>query len=131
MSNVSAFEWGGSFSRLSPLVCRGSTVGDQGHKAEIFLSLNMPREDVRQYSCLDKKVEQFFKAPFKFCLRGPLDSVKSYTPACHCIVLYCIVSIYLYSASCSAHQLEALPVRETQREESSVERTKRRTWHTS
>src|SRR6218665_1632442 len=38
-----------------------------------------------------------------------------------CIVLYCIVSIYLYSASCSAHQSEALPVRETQREESSVE----------
>ena len=31
--------------------------------------------------------------------------------------LYCIVSIYLYSASCSAHQSEALPVRETQREE--------------
>src|SRR6218665_3544736 len=34
------------------------------------------------------------------------------------IVLYCIVSIHLYSASCSAHQSEALPVRETQREES-------------
>src|SRR6218665_3886937 len=34
------------------------------------------------------------------------------------IVLYCIVSIYLYSASCSAHQSEALPVRKTQREES-------------
>ena|SRR6218665_3407449 len=33
------------------------------------------------------------------------------------IILYCIVSIYLYSASCSAHQSEALPVRETQREE--------------
>src|SRR6218665_3876785 len=48
-----------------------------------------------------------------------------------CIVLYCIVSIYLYSASCSAHQSEVLPVRETQREESSLERTKRRTWHTS
>src|SRR6218665_1904927 len=41
------------------------------------------------------------------------------------IVLYCIVSIHLYSASCSAHQSEALPVRETQREESSLERTKR------
>src|SRR6218665_1293732 len=26
------------------------------------------------------------------------------------IVLYCIVSIHLYSASCSAHQSEALPV---------------------
>src|SRR6218665_1084785 len=48
-----------------------------------------------------------------------------------CIVLYCIVSINLYSASCSAHQSEALPVRETQREESSLERTKRGTWHTS
>src|SRR6218665_1581702 len=32
------------------------------------------------------------------------------------VVLYCIVSIslHLYSASCSAHQSEALPVRETQ-----------------
>jgi len=40
--------------------------------------------------------------------------------ACTCIVLYCIVSIHLYSASCSAHQSEALPVRETQREENSV-----------
>src|SRR6218665_2571492 len=48
-----------------------------------------------------------------------------------CIVLYCIVSIHLYSASCSAHQSEALPVRETQREESSLERTKRGTWLTS
>jgi len=26
----------------------------------------------------------------------------------NCIVLYCIVSINLYSASCSAHQSEAL-----------------------
>jgi len=30
---------------------------------------------------------------------------------------YCIVSIHLYSASYNAHQSEALPVRETQREE--------------
>jgi len=37
-----------------------------------------------------------------------------------CIVLYCIVSIHLYSASCSAHQSVALPVRETQREESNA-----------
>jgi len=35
-------------------------------------------------------------------------------------VLYCIVSIHLYSASCSAHQSEVLPVQETQREESSL-----------
>jgi len=42
-----------------------------------------------------------------------------------CIVLYCIVSIHLYCASCSTHQSEALPVQETQREESSLERTKR------
>jgi len=28
-------------------------------------------------------------------------------------VLYCIVSIHLYSVSCSEHQSEALPVRET------------------
>jgi len=42
------------------------------------------------------------------------------------IVLYCIVSIHLYSASCSAHQSEALPVRETQREESGLERTQLR-----
>ena len=34
------------------------------------------------------------------------------------MTMYCIVSIHLYSASCSAHQSEALPVRETQREES-------------
>jgi len=45
--------------------------------------------------------------------------------------LYCIVSIHLYSASCSAHQSEVLPVRETPREESSLERTKRGTWLTS
>src|SRR6218665_2179508 len=45
--------------------------------------------------------------------------------------LYCIASIHLYGASCSAHQSEALPVRETQREESSLERTKRGTWLTS
>ena len=36
------------------------------------------------------------------------------------IALYCIVSVHLYSASCSAHQSEALPVRETQREENSL-----------
>ena len=34
------------------------------------------------------------------------------------IELYCIVSTHLYSASCSAHQSEALPVPDTQREES-------------
>jgi len=35
-----------------------------------------------------------------------------------CIIFYCIVSlsIHLYSASCSAHQSEALPVRERPRE---------------
>ena len=42
--------------------------------------------------------------------------------------LYCIVSIHLYNAFCSAHQSEALPVRETQREESSLKRMKRGTW---
>src|SRR6218665_604804 len=31
------------------------------------------------------------------------------------VLLYCIVSIHLYSASPSAHQSEALPVRETQK----------------
>src|SRR6218665_1711060 len=36
---------------------------------------------------------------------------------CVCLYMYCIVSIHLYSTSCSAHQSEALPVRETQREE--------------
>jgi len=46
-------------------------------------------------------------------------------------ILYCIVSIHLYSASCSAHQSEALPVREMQREENSLERMKRDTWLTS
>ena len=47
------------------------------------------------------------------------------------IVLYYIVSIHLYSTSYSAHQSEALPVRETQGEESSLERTRRGTWLTS
>src|SRR6218665_1473204 len=42
-------------------------------------------------------------------------------------LLYCIVSIHLCSASCSAHQSEALPVRQTQREESSLEKTKKHT----
>src|SRR6218665_2107134 len=37
---------------------------------------------------------------------------------CHHCIVYCIVSIHLYSASCSSYQSEALPVRETQREES-------------
>ena len=45
----------------------------------------------------------------------------------HITVLYCIVSRHLYSASRGADQSEALPVRETQREESSLERTKRGT----
>jgi len=44
--------------------------------------------------------------------------------------LYCIVSLHLHSAP-SAPQSEALPVRETQREESSLERTKRGIWLTS
>src|SRR6218665_50445 len=38
----------------------------------------------------------------------------------YCIVLYCIVSKHLYSASCSAHQSEALPVRGTRREKRAV-----------
>ena len=46
-------------------------------------------------------------------------------------LLYCIVSIHLYSASCSAHQSEALPVQKTQREKRSVGRMKRGTWLTS
>src|SRR6218665_610621 len=45
--------------------------------------------------------------------------IISYSCAYNVLYLYCIVSIHLYSASCSAHQSEALPVRETQREESS------------
>src|SRR6218665_323400 len=44
------------------------------------------------------------------------------------IILY---RIYTFISSCSAHQSEALPVRETQREESNLERTKRGTWLTS
>src|SRR6218665_872474 len=64
---------------------------------------------------------------FRVCGQSYSNSVDQQAE----IVLYCIVSINLYSASCSAHQSEALPVRETQREESSLERTKRRTWHTS
>ena len=38
----------------------------------------------------------------------------------HIYVLYCIVSIHSYSASCNAHQSDALPVRETQREDSTT-----------
>jgi len=41
---------------------------------------------------------------------GALDGIT--------IVFYSIVSIQLYSAYCSAHQSEALLVRETQRDES-------------
>src|SRR5688572_5816491 len=48
-----------------------------------------------------------------------------------CIVLYCIVSINLYSASRSPHQSEALPVRKTQRKERGLQTTKRGTWPTS
>src|SRR6218665_468413 len=44
-------------------------------------------------------------------------------------LLYCIVSIHLLLLYIySAHQSEALPVQKTQREESSLERTKRGTW---
>src|SRR6218665_2336329 len=46
-------------------------------------------------------------------------------------LLHCIESIHLYSAYCSAHQSEALPVQKTQREESSLESTKRGTWLTN
>ena len=42
------------------------------------------------------------------------------------VLLYCIVAKHLYSASCSEHQSEALPMRETQREESRLEKTKNR-----
>src|SRR6218665_2473259 len=44
------------------------------------------------------------------CMYLCMHSVRMY--------LYCIVSIHLYGASCSAHQSEALPVREAKREES-------------
>src|SRR6218665_455735 len=43
-------------------------------------------------------------------------------------LLYCIVSIHLYSASGSVQQSETLPMQKTQREENSLERTKRGTW---
>src|SRR6218665_2625998 len=56
---------------------------------------------------------------------------------CYCVAKhalpYCIVftvSKHLYSAFHNAHQSEALPVRETQREENSLMRTKS-TWLTS
>src|SRR6218665_31509 len=68
-----------------------------------------------------------------FLLSGISSNIHNYTrthTAGH-RQLYCIVSINLYSAYCRAHQSEALPVRETQREERSLKRTKRRTWHTS
>src|SRR6218665_1522483 len=37
-----------------------------------------------------------------------LYCIVLYCIVLYCIVLYCIVSIHLYSASCSAHQSEAL-----------------------
>jgi len=46
-----------------------------------------------------------------------VEAQNGRTEIFNCIALYCIVSIHLYSASCSAHQKEALPVQETQREE--------------
>ena len=45
------------------------------------------------------------------------DSPGIASGICFSRVLYCIVSIHLYSASCSAHQSEAVPVREAYREE--------------
>src|SRR6218665_918050 len=47
-----------------------------------------------------------------------LLQVLYYSEALPTTALYCIVSIHLYCASCSAHQSEVLPVRETQGEES-------------
>jgi len=44
------------------------------------------------------------------------ESLASIT-AYHLLIMHCIVSIHLYSTSRSACQSEALPVRETQREE--------------
>jgi len=44
--------------------------------------------------------------------------------------LYCIVSMRLYSASCSAYQSKVLSVEETQSEGNSLERTKKDTWLT-
>ena len=49
-----------------------------------------------------------------------LYRIVLYCIVLYCIVLYCIVSIHLYSASYSAHESEALPVLENQREESSI-----------
>ena len=66
-------------------------------------------------------VEEGFRFSVDFRISAVFPVKKSKSSS----VLYCIVSIHLYSASCSAHQSEALPVRETQREESSLERTKR------
>jgi len=57
-------------------------------------------------------------------------NIQNFSFLLQCLFI-CIVSIHLYSASCSAHQSEALPVRETPREESSLERMKRGTWLTS
>src|SRR6218665_861164 len=63
------------------------------------------------------------------CSNGPMHiPVSSRAVPTYCLVLYVFLSIHLYSAVYSAHQSEALPVRETQGEESSLERTKRGTW---
>src|SRR6218665_568477 len=79
---------------------------------------------VRMYVCFMMR-----RMCFDDILNIGITSIFAFTNLCstaddirtvHSIVLYCIVSIHLYSASCSAHQSEALPVRETQREESSL-----------
>src|SRR6218665_2199083 len=61
----------------------------------------------------------------RHCILHCIFSIKLLNPAsvisrCTYYTLYCIVCVHLYSAYCSAHQSEALPMRETQREESSV-----------
>src|SRR6218665_2629263 len=66
-------------------------------------------------SCLCKVSSRQQRGGFPVIYRKWKSPTRTTTT--HCIVLYCIVSINLYSASCSAHQSEALPVRETQREE--------------
>jgi len=100
------------------------------------------RFDIKKFWCMHQKRNPrnnsalcftcvLFMASILHCIELQLENrcIFSFTKWIYCI--YCIVSIHLYSASCSAHQSEALPVWDTQREESSLERAKRGTLLTS
>src|SRR6218665_3453896 len=113
---------------LTTELVKGKLLEEFKRRSNVFSMQNELESKVLKMT----KTEVKPKPPLTcFFCKKPNHVKKECRKYIECIVLYCIVSINLYSASCSAHQSEALPVRETQREESSPERTKRRTRHTS